>query len=307
MLDVRRSTAPRLSHHSLFSRYFSSMPPVSTPAIVLHTFKYSESSKVVRLLTRDLGLVSAVAKGASKPKSKFGARLQVMSDGIAQLYMKHGRDLNTLAEFESVRLRQELAADIRSYASASALAELVMRFAPAEPHEETYVRLEAYLDSLCKVQGDLLETTSISAIWGIVCALGFEPSLDGCARDGRAIDDGPALFSVADGGLLCSSCAGQTETARSAAKLQHSDRLALDSLIAGRCSDVGVLSERHAAAHRRLLVRFVLRHVSEDRDLKALDFWESIPWGTSFAGAVPSDNAHPSEAAIEETKRGTGS
>ena len=52
------------------------MPLVSTDAIILHSFRYGETSKIVRLLTRDHGPQSVIAKGAMNPKSKFGARLQ---------------------------------------------------------------------------------------------------------------------------------------------------------------------------------------------------------------------------------------
>lgn len=277
------------------------MPPVSTPAIVLHAFRYSESSKVVRLLTKQQGVVSAVAKGAERPKSKFGARLQLLSEGVAQLYLKPNRDLQTLAEFDVVKIRQELASDMRRYASAAALSELVLRFSPAEPNEDVYARFVTYLDSIAFVEQAYLETVSLSTLWGIVCALGFEPALVACARDGRRLPEGNAVFSVSDGGLLCSACAGSAESSQGVeagtvphdgrprgepgssvrgtfARLQGSDRAALEHLIAGRCEEVGVLSSRHASAHRRLLMRFVDRHVREDHNLKALSFWESLPW-----------------------------
>ena len=108
------------------------MPPVSTPAVVLHSFKYSESSKIVRLATRELGVQSAIAKGALRPKSKFGATLQALSEGVAQLYVKPNRELHTLAEYDVTKQHVGLARDVRRYAAASALAELVMRTAPAE-------------------------------------------------------------------------------------------------------------------------------------------------------------------------------
>ncbi|UCD23936.1 MAG: recombination protein O N-terminal domain-containing protein, partial [Gemmatimonadota bacterium] len=72
------------------------MALITTPAVVLHAFKYSESSKIVRLATEDLGVQSVIAKGAMRPKSKFGARLQVLSGGVAQIYTKPNRELHTL-------------------------------------------------------------------------------------------------------------------------------------------------------------------------------------------------------------------
>ena len=74
------------------------MPPTSTPAIILHTFPYGETSKIARLLTRDHGVQSVMAKGALRPKGKFGARLQVLSTGNAQIYCKANRDKATLED-----------------------------------------------------------------------------------------------------------------------------------------------------------------------------------------------------------------
>ncbi len=63
------------------------MPLVTTDAIVLHTFRYGETSKIARLLTRDHGPQSVIAKGAMNPKGKFGARLQSLSEGVASFYL----------------------------------------------------------------------------------------------------------------------------------------------------------------------------------------------------------------------------
>ncbi|MGH9262540.1 MAG: DNA repair protein RecO, partial [Acidimicrobiales bacterium] len=69
------------------------MSLASTPAVVLQTYRYSETSKVVRLATRDLGLQSAIAKGALRPRSPFGAGLELLSEGVAQLYHRESREL----------------------------------------------------------------------------------------------------------------------------------------------------------------------------------------------------------------------
>jgi DNA repair protein RecO (recombination protein O) len=255
------------------------MAPISTPAIVLHTFPYGESSKIVRLATREHGVLSAIAKGALRPKSRFGARIQLLSEGVAQLYIKQTRELQTLAEFDVENQRAELSHDVARYASASAVSELVLRFSPEEPHPEIYQLLSALLDVLAGIEAPRLPEVSLGALWSIVAALGFAPALDGCAVDGRAIEAGDADFSVADGGFVCAMCGRGRETAR----LSADDRSALEFLVRG---GVGKLLEggtwslppKHAAAHRRLLSRFVRLHVAEGRELQALEFWEGVPW-----------------------------
>jgi DNA repair protein RecO (recombination protein O) len=88
------------------------MPLVTTPAIVLSSLRYSETSKIVRLATREHGVQSAIAKGALRPRSRFGAALQLLSEGQAQLLTKEHRELHTLAAFDLTHLHVRLAADL---------------------------------------------------------------------------------------------------------------------------------------------------------------------------------------------------
>ncbi len=254
--------------------YLTKMSLVTTPALVLHAFRYSESSKIVRLATEEIGVQSAIAKGALRPRSKFGARLQVLSEGIAELHVKRHRDLHTLSEFAVRDQHAELAGDVRRYATATALAELVLRFAPAEPNPPVYQYLVAAVRRLALTLSEQVDVVGIGVLWGAVSMLGFTPAVDSCARDGRRLPDGAVSFSIADGGFLCQQCA----TGSDATTLKPGDRATFEALIYGAGEELERIPPRHATAHRRLLTRFVQRHLSEDRELKALTFWETLPW-----------------------------
>lgn len=246
------------------------MAPVATTSVILHAFPYGETSRIVRLLTSEYGTLSAIAKGAHRPKSRFGARLQVMSEGTAQLYLKANRDLHTLADFDVTELHPGLSRDVSRYAAAAALCEVVLRLSPAEPHPEIYELVVGGLAHLETARAVELGLASLALLWSAVAALGFSPRADACAKDGRDLPAGAIAFSVTEGGFLCARCAG------SAAKtvLAESDRRTLERLIAGDVDGMSPLPPRHAAAHRRLLVRFVERHLAEGRELKALEFWQ---------------------------------
>ncbi len=248
------------------------MPLVSTDAIVLHTYRYSETSKIVRLLTRDHGLQSVIAKGAMNPKSKFGARLQTLSEGVAQFFLKPTRDLHTLREFDVTVQRPELSRDTQRFGASTALAEVVMRFAPAEAHPEIYELLVEVLGRLGVASAGELDAQTLAGLWTTIAALGFEPSIVQCARGGEPIPPGPARFSVTDGGFLCGTCARGTRVRT----LEPDDRRVLELLIAGHPEHVGPLSRSHVKAHRQLLVQFVERHVAEGRELPALTIWRSL-------------------------------
>src|SRR6266446_6483311 len=70
------------------------MPLLATDAIVLHSFDYLESSRIFRLVTRDGGVRSVLAKGARRSSRRFGSALDLFAQGSAQLYAKPGRDLD---------------------------------------------------------------------------------------------------------------------------------------------------------------------------------------------------------------------
>ena len=254
----------------LARRYYSCMSLIATEAIVLQTFPYSETSKIARLVTRDLGVVSVVAKGARRARSKFGASLQLLSDGTAQLYFKANRDLHTLTEFDPERQRHGLTRDVSRFAAAAALAELMIRCSPQQPHPEIFETVRAALDLLEHVPSGEVGVVGLMAMWRTVNALGFAPSLDTCVIDGAALGDVNVEFSINEGGFVCSRCAPSRETS----KLPMEDRRALVSFIQGKAPTGGV-SPRHLAAHRRLCARFIKRHVAEGREFKALDFWEA--------------------------------
>ncbi len=254
------------------------MPLIATPAVILHAFRYAETSKIVRLATRDHGVQSAIAKGASRPRSKFGANLQTLTQGTAHLYFRPATELQTLSGFDVSVQRATLAADLERYAAASAVAELMLRCAPAEPHPRLFDLLVAELDRLAGVPASRVTTAGIAALWGLVDALGFAPDLASCVRDGRQLKPGKVGFSVPEGGVLCARCTRERKTT----VLDAGDRAALEQFVAGSDDVPAGWSARHAAAHRRLLARFIQHHLAEGRSLKALEFWETPSWnGTS--------------------------
>jgi len=247
---------------------------VSTPAIILSTLRYGETSKIVRLATRAHGVQSAIAKGALRPRSRFGAALQALSGGQAHLLLADRRDLHTLTGFDLVTLPVQLTGHVGRYATGTALAEVMLRVAPAAPHAEAYDVLERALGDLARVPPSDLAARSIRVLWQLVAALGFLPIIECCARDGGELPEGDVAFSAPEGGLLCARCAPTSEATR----LPREARVALEQLTRDE-GPLPTLDSRHAAAHRRLLARYIRYHLAEGSALPALDFWLEHAWG----------------------------
>lgn len=250
------------------------MPPLATSAIILASFRYGESSKIVRLATETAGVQSAIAKGALRPRSRFGAALQVLSDGQAHLLIHANRELQLLTAFDLHRVRVGLARDMERYAAASALAEVMLRFGSGEGHVESYRTLRRGLDVLDSAVEVEVEATGIRAMWTLIGSLGFEPTLHECVRCGAELPPGELPFDPAAGGALCVTCSRQGLPSR----LSPEDRSDLVALIQGPAAPIPRLSPKRGAAHRRLLARYIQHHLGEGAALPALDFWIRRPW-----------------------------
>jgi DNA repair protein RecO (recombination protein O) len=260
---------------------------VSTQAVVLRTYPYSETSKIVRLATRDYGVQSAIAKGVLRPRSQFGAALETLSEGVAQLYHKETRELQTLAAFDVTELRRGLAADLGRFAGATALAEVFLKMAPPAPLPAAYDAFIQGLDALAGAPAEHADAVAVRWLWLVVGVLGFAPQLESCVRDGNELPaSGTIAFSVGEGGVLCPSCAGMQPPTK-LPQQAYRDLVALNDVEGALPS----LDAAHAAAHRRLVARFVRHHLDESagagarngREPKssALDLWERGAWVAS--------------------------
>lgn len=247
------------------------MTLVVTDAVVLHMFDYLESSRIVRLATRELGVQSVLARGARRPKSRFGSSLDLFASGVAQFYLKPGRDLSTLGGFDVMRARLGIAEDLDRFAAASALAELALRFAHADPHDQAFDVLTSSLDALALAPPGSATDIGIASAWRFVAALGFGPAVEICCVCHSSIPpEDAAPFSHSGGGVVCRRCAVSTPVSRA---LPADARQALRGWIEGIPTQLHGDAERRA--HLRLLREFLHHHVTDGRELRALDAWEA--------------------------------
>ena len=251
------------------------VPSITTPAIVLHVMPYGETSAIVRLLARDLGLTSGIARGTRRARSRIGSRLDLFGAGDVTLLVKAHRDLHPLTHFELTSAHGGLAADVERFASASALCELALKCAPADPQPAAYDAASAGLDALENAPADIVPAVALLACWGLVVALGFSPVLDRCVVCGEPVRGGVA-FSPAQGGALCPVHRRGMLTSR----LPDDAAAALQSFVHGQLPGAA-LDARHAAAHRRLLLSFIRYHLAENRALPAMAFWDAESWNTT--------------------------
>lgn len=179
---------------------------VRTRALVLRSYPYSESSKVLRLFSPDHGLVSTIAKGALRPRSRFGGLLEPFTEGTAEFYHRDGRDLHTLSGWDLVRSRQQLGRDLTAFSGASLLAEIVLRQSGPQPAPVLFATLVAAFDGLAESPEGAAGVT-IAAAWRTIAVLGYAPQTHCCVSCGVPLADGAvARFDAGGGGCSCADC-----------------------------------------------------------------------------------------------------
>lgn len=259
-------------------------PPLVTDAIVLHAFDYLESSRILKLVTREGGVRSVLARGARNSRRRFGSALDLFAQGTAELQTKPGRDLDTLSSFDVTRARPQLASHLARFAGAGTIAELTLRFARDVADPGLYDAVAAALDAIAVAPPERAPDVTLAGAWRILGELGLAPTIDHCAECHAAVDlESPAIFSHPAGGVVCARCG---HLARGGRSLPVSARAALRDWLAG--AEHALADPAEIRAHQRLLREFLREHLAEDRPLHAFEVWEHAAWaaaGTSGAGA----------------------
>jgi len=253
------------------------MSTLVTEAIVLHSFDYLETSRIVRLMTRDAGVQSVIARGARNSRKRFGSALDLFAQGTAEIQMREHRELQVLLSFEVTRGRSQYALDVGRFTAGSMIAELALRTSSDDPSPGLFDAVEIALDNLAASEPGQTVAAGLAGAWQIVSALGFTPTLDICANCHADLETkATATFSHAAGGALCPKCARLVSGGR---PIPPEARSVLRSWMNGDYQTV--LTPQEARAHQRLLREFFLEHIAGDRELKAYGVWEHGAWSAA--------------------------
>ncbi len=174
-------------------------------AFVLMTYPLAEADKIVVLFTHLYGKMRAVARGARRPKSRFGACLEPLSEIIASVYEKESRELVSLKRCELLCSPFERAATPEGEAFLHHVAELVDAFhPPAEPHPAVYRLIRATRDAF--LQDAPLSALAVYVETWMLKLNGFFAPLNACAACGRTLREDESVWIARNGIPRCHRC-----------------------------------------------------------------------------------------------------
>lgn len=261
------------------------LPLVDSEAIVLRALNFQEADRVVTLFVRDLGKISALARGARKSVRRFSGLGTCALGNVA--LRERGGDLWSLESFEVTKPRTELGSDLLKAAHAAYVCELVERLSASHQGD---VDLFRWLDDAL----DLLGSGEPSAErlrcfeLGLFEKLGLAPALDQCAGCGRTdLDHTGGRWSPETAQLLCPTCAtrGVVVTALVVQALQQLGRVPLAQAAALQ------LSSAVNRKCREVLAPFIEHHVGGP--LKTMIYLANLARSPQKTYATPSPPTTP--------------
>lgn len=178
-----------------------------TDAINLKSYNLSEADKIMVMYSKEKGLIKGVAKGCKKPKSKLGARMDLLVAN--QLMLFKGRNLDTICEAKALNTFKNTRQDISKLLYSTYISEIVNNFGVEEDpcSGEIYDLLYKALEKIsnAKEKKEMLIAV-IKFQLKIMQIEGFGIELDACLCCREQILAENMYFSAKMGGVICEEC-----------------------------------------------------------------------------------------------------
>ena len=173
----------------------------SIEGIVLSETNYSESSKILNVLTKEHGLIGIMSKGCRNMKSKLRAASRKLIYGTFHIYYKEN-GLSTLIGVDIINSFSNTMMDLEKISYASFILELSSQVVKQTEESEVFDLLK---DSLIKIEEGLnpMAITNILEL-KYLDYLGVSPSIDACAHCGS--NKQIITLSSDAGGYVCREC-----------------------------------------------------------------------------------------------------
>ena len=246
-----------------------------TQAIVLRTWPFGESDKIVSFLTESHGKLTGIAKGAKRSRKRFVNSLEPFSLVNLRFQDRVHNSLVFVVAADLVFGFKDLLASLEKISFASYLVEITDGL--IGEREENRLVFQHLKDGLAQIDEQPTSLTFlVSFELKLLKLTGYQPLLDSCRRCGRERRYGCETrwhFSPKDGGILCESCSRLRKEifSLSAVTLEMLTHLQQEKSmsVSYDSPSTKVLKEM-----RSLLVRFIEFHM--EREIKSAAFLRQL-------------------------------
>lgn len=246
----------------------------TTDGLVIRENHLGESDRVISILTRDRGVISAFVTGARKPKSKNAASTALLS--YSTFLITKSKEHYRVSETEVHSVFFGIRSDIERLSLAQYICELCRNLVPEELDEsEDFLRLA--LNSLSFLEKGKVDILLLKAIFElrIMTEAGFMPDLVGCR--GCGLDTAKKIHLDCNGGeIVCDVCHAVEQSKGDTVELDRTTFTAMRHIVYSEFSKLFSFSipSEHARYLSFVTEKYLLSQTGFK--LKTLDFFHSL-------------------------------
>jgi DNA repair protein RecO (recombination protein O) len=228
-------------------------------AICLRSRDHRESSKLLTFFSLEEGRLTGIAKGARRPRSKFGAALEPFAISNIIWYWHQEKSVYTISDAELVRSFSGLSAEPARFLAAEQVGEFVLRTVhQLDPNPQLYRLMATYLEALDRADAGF-EVLVASFLLKAASFLGFRPELRRCLACRRTPgSDRPVTFDMEQGGVYCSECR-EPGAGPAGVRLDSGRLMEISGLLHTAGSEIDAASVRPDVLD--LVLRYVASHI----------------------------------------------
>lgn len=176
---------------------------IKTKGIVLNQRDIGENNKIITILTKDFGILEAIANGVKKGNSKLSASTQPLC--YAEFCIYKGKKYNSINSAEIEHLFYDLRLDVVRLSLAVYLCDLT---SSVSLHlENSWVHLRLLLNTLSLLEKNKKDYNLLKSIFELrlLSLVGFMPNLV-CCTECAIFETKLMYFSPVECNLICSNC-----------------------------------------------------------------------------------------------------
>lgn len=184
------------------------MDEIKTSGVVLKRTFVGENDAIIKILTTELGLVSASVKGIKSMKSKLKAGSTVFS--YSDFLLKPKGEIYIMSQAVQKEGFYGLASNIERLSYASYFADLLVNLSPSKEDAKDLIPLLLNAFYLLSNTSKSMDIIKCVFELKVLSHLGYAPELSECIFCGE--ENKLMFFSAKEGGCVCTLCGAKSDT-----------------------------------------------------------------------------------------------
>ena len=244
-------------------------------AIVLHSRKQGETSKILSLFTKEFGKLSVMVKGSRNLKSRYWGVLETLNHIAIVFYYKETRELQYVSQAEIIDAFPNIHGQLGKMALAAIPCEIVDKVErPGHHNQSLFTLLSDTLQALEREESGLRNIVRAFELKFFELS-GFKPMLAQCAFCKQEQLGEHQYFALDRGAYSCQSCGHRMEPSIliSGAALQILRRLAATPIASAHQANVGGALGKELDT---FLMAYLRYHIDGLQQLRSVAYLEQL-------------------------------